>query len=95
MEDELNAIESQINGIEDCDELQMMNFSILGLRSDMDNYRQESEMTEEEIEQIDDKIDQLEAAWNGKWALLDCEQDITDDELDTSGEEEGGAEYDM
>ena len=95
MEDELNAIESQINGIEDCDELQMMNFSILGLRSHMDNYRQASEMTEEEIERIDDKIDQLEAAWNGKWALLDCEQDITDDELDTSGEEEGGAEYDM
>jgi peptidoglycan hydrolase CwlO-like protein len=93
MEGELNAIESQINGIEDCDDLQMMNFSILGLRSDMDNYRQESEMSDEEIEQLEGMIDQLEATWNGKWASLDCEQNITDDELDTSGEEEGGEVY--
>ena len=93
MEGELNAIESQINGIEDCDDLQMMNFSILGLRSDMDNFRQESEMSDEEIEQLEGMIDQLEATWNGKWASLDCEQDINDDELDTSGEEEGGDAY--
>ena len=93
MENELKSIESQINEISDCDELQMMNFSILGLRSDMDNYRQDSEMSDEEIGQLDGMIDQLEASWNGKWASLECEQQLIDDELDTSGEEEGWTEY--
>ena len=84
MEEEL-----KINEIADCDELQMMNFSILGLRSDVDNYRQESEMTEAEIEQLDGLIDQLVALWNGKWASLDCEKNFAEEELDTSGEEVG------
>lgn len=92
MEEELNSIQAKINEITDCDELQMMNFGILGMRSDMDNYRLESEMTEVEIEQLDGMIDQLEASWNGKWASLDCEQNMMEDELDTSGEEEGDYE---
>ena len=31
---------NQINATEDCDDLQMLNFSILGLRSDLDNLMQ-------------------------------------------------------
>ena len=89
MEGELKSIEAKINEIADCDELQMMNFSILGLRSDVDNYRQDSEMTDEEIEQLNGMIDQLVASWNGKWAALDCEQNVNGEELDTSGEEAG------
>lgn len=91
MEEEISSIENQINDITDCDELQMLNFAILGLRSDMDNYRQdsESEMTDTEIGQLDDMIDKLEATWNGKWASLNCEESISDDVLDTSGEEVG------
>ena len=91
MEEEISSIENQINTIEDCDELQMMNIAILGLRSDMDNYRQdsESEMTDTEIGQLDDMIDRLEATWRGKWSLLDCEEGISSDVLDTSGEEVG------
>lgn len=91
MEEEISSIETQINTIEDCDELQMMNIAILGLRSDMDNYRQdsESEMTDTEIGQLDDMIDRLEATWRGKWSLLDCEEGISSDVLDTSGEEVG------
>lgn len=92
MEEEMKTFETKINEITDCDELQLMNFGILGLRSDMDNYRQESEMTESEIEQLDGMIDQLEAARNGKWAALGCEQNMMEDELDTSGEEEYGFE---
>ena len=92
MEEELRSIETKINEITDCDDLQLMNFGILGLRSDMDNYRMESEMTEAEIEQLDGMIDQLEATWNGKWASLDCEQNMMEDELDTSGEEQGALE---
>jgi len=91
MEEEISSIENQINTIEDCDELQMMNIAILGLRSDMDNYRQdpESEMTDTEIGQLDDMIDKLDATWRGKWALLNCEEVISSDVLDTSGEEVG------
>ena len=33
MEGEISSIENQINTIADCDELQMMNFAILGLRA--------------------------------------------------------------
>ena len=89
MEGEISSIENQINTIADCDELQMMNFAILGLRSDMDNYRQESEMTDAEIGKLDDMIDKLEATWNGKWTSLNCEEGIPNDVLDTSGEEIG------
>ena len=89
MEEEISSIENQINTIDDCDELQMMNIAILGLRSDMDNYRQDSEMTDTEIGQLDDMIDKLEATWNGKWASLNCEEGISNDVLDTSGEEVG------
>ena len=91
MEEEISSIENQINTIEDCDELQMMNITILGLRSYMDNYRQdpESEMTDTEIGQLDDMIDRLEATWRGKWASLNCEEVISSDVLDTSGEEVG------
>ena len=89
MEEEVASIEAKICEMTDCDELQMLNFAILGLRSDMDNYRQNSAMSEQEIELLDGKLDELMATWNGKWAALDCEQDMTDDELDTSGEEIG------
>lgn len=89
IEAEVKSIEGQINEITNCDDLQMMNFGILGLRSDMDNYRQGTEMAESEIGKLDEMIDQLEAAWNGKWAVLDCEQIMINEELDTSGEELG------
>ena len=91
MEEEISSIENQINTIEDCDELQMMNIAILGLRSDMDNYRQdpESEMTDTEIGQLDDMIDKLDATGRGKWSSLNCEEVISSDVLDTSGEEVG------
>ena len=88
MEEEITTIETKINEITDCDELQMMNFAILGLRSDMDNYRQESEMTDAEIGKLDDMIDKLEATWNGKWTTLGCEGNLIDGEFDTSGEED-------
>ena len=95
MEEEISAIETKINEIMDCDELQMMNFAILGLRSDMDNYRQESEMTDVEIGKLDDMIDKLEATWNGKWVSLGCEGNLIEGEFDTSGEEAGDFDYNV
>ena len=95
MEEEISSIETKINEITDCDELQMMNFAILGLRSDMDNYRQESVMTDAEIGKLDDMIDKLEATWNGKWASLGCEGSLGEGEFDTSGEEAGDFDYNV
>ena len=88
MEEEILSIENKINEITDCDELQMMNFGILGLRSDLDNYKQEAAISDFEINKLGDMLDQLTAAWNGRWAAMDCDQGITGDELDTSGEED-------
>lgn len=95
MEQEISSIETKINEITDCDELQMMNFAILGLRSDMDNYRQESVMTDVEIGKLDDMIDKLEATWNGKWISLGCEGSLIEGEFDTSGEEAGDFDYNV
>ncbi len=93
LNEEIASTETRIKGITDCDDLQMMNFAILGLRSDMDNYRQDSEMTDAEIGKLDDMIDKLEATWNGKWSSLDCEGSLMDGEFDTSGEEAGDFDY--
>ena len=95
MQEEITTIETKINEITDCDELQMMNFAILGLRSDMDNYRQESDMTEAEIGKLDDMIDKLEATWNGKWTSLGCKGNLMEGEFDTSGEEAGDFDYNV
>ena len=96
MSDEILSIENQINTISDCDELQMLNFGILGLRSDLDNLIQSAEIPDAEITQLDESLTGLEATWNGKWSALDCDQIISDDEMDTSGEEDSQyQEYDV
>ena len=89
MEAEVTNVENQINTAEDCDDLQMTNFGILGLRSDLDNLIQAAEIPDEEINQLDEMLTRLEASWNGKWATLGCDQIINEDEMDTSGEEDG------
>ena len=88
MEEEVVSIENQINTTTDCDDLQMLNFSILGLRSDLDNLIRAEGIPDEEIIQLDEMLMRLEATWNGKWSALDCDQIISDDEMDTSGEED-------
>lgn len=88
MEEEITTIETQINDLSDCDDLQMLNFSILGLRSDLDNMIQSAEIPDTEINQLDEMLTSLEALWNGKWAALECDQTVADDEMDTAGEED-------
>ena len=88
MEEEITAVENQINELTNCDDLQMLNFSILGLRSDLDNMIQSAEIPDAEITQLDEMLTRVEAFWNGKWSALECDQAINDDEMDTSGEED-------
>lgn len=89
MEQEVLSIENEINATSDCDDLQMLNFGILGLRSDLDNLMQSSIIPDGEINQLDEMLTQLEATWNGKWSTLECDKNLNDDEMDTSGEEDG------
>jgi hypothetical protein len=89
MEEEILSIENQINTVSDCDELQMLNFGILGLRSDLDNLIQSAEIPDTEISQLDEMLTGLEATWNGKWSTLECDQTLNDGQMDTSGEEDG------
>lgn len=89
MKGEVSSIENQMNELTNCDDLQMLNFSILGLRSDLDNLIQTAAIPDAEITKIDEMLTNLEAAWSGKWAALECDQVVDDGEMDTSGEEEG------
>lgn len=95
MDEEITTIETKINEITDCDELKMMYLTILGLQTDMENYRGESVMSDVEIGKLNDKIDQLEAVWNGKCAALGCEGNLIENEFDTSGEEAGDFDYNI
>lgn len=94
MEQEVKSLEEKISGIDDCDELQMLNFSIMGLRSDLENLEQAGEIPESELSQMIEMVEGLEATWNGKWAVLDCEEKLGNQDLDTSGEEGGYEDYD-
>lgn len=95
MEEEVSSIENQINETTDCDDLQMLNFSILGLRSDLDNLIQAAEIPDEEINKLDEMLTGLEATWGGKWATLECEQAFSNDGMDTSGEEDEYQDYNV
>lgn len=95
MEKEVKLIVEEIGDITDCDELQTLNFAVMGLRSDLENLEQGGVIPETEISQLNDMVDGLEATWNGKWAVLDCEEALGTGELDTSGEEEGYEDYDI
>ena len=66
MEQEVLSIENEINATSDCDDLQMLNFGILGLRSDLDNLVQSAAIPDTEISQLDEMLTRLEATWNGK-----------------------------
>ena len=86
MEENVQSIEVQIAETTDCDDLQMMHIAILGLRSDIDNLRIEETIPETETNQLESMVDELEATCNGKRASLDCDQTISDEDLDTSGD---------
>lgn len=88
MEAEVADVERQIDTLTDCDNLQMLNFSILGLRSDLDNMIQSAEIPDAETKQLDVMLTKLENEWKGKWATLQCDQSISEGEMDTSGEED-------
>ena len=91
MQQEMADLERLINETNDCDDLQMLNFSILGLRTDLANLIEGGQLKESEAEQLSDLIDRTDRLWENKTDAKGCQQaDLDDAELDTSGEEDAG-----
>ena len=89
LEKEMNYIETQINELDNCDDLQMLSFSILGLRSDLENARQDLAVSETEAAELEKMTDHLDAVWQSKVDTLDCTSNVEDDEeLVTSDEDD-------
>jgi len=89
MEEEITTVENKINTAEDCDDIEMSKIIIMGLRSDLENLIQDAAIPDEEIAKLEEMLTQLEATLNGKNETFECDQMVSDDEMDTSGEEEG------
>ena len=89
LEKDINNLEAQIQETEDCDDLQLLTFSILGLRTDLEKLQQNEEVTEGQALTLTESINQLDASLTGKYAALDCNQAAGDEsEIDVFGEDE-------
>lgn len=88
MEKSLKDIETKIQETNGCDELQLLTFSVLGLRTDLEKLQQDETVKEADIIRLSDAIDRLDASLTGKYAALDCNQAFSEEEIDTFGDEE-------
>ena len=88
MEEEIQLVENEIMATTICDDLSALEIGIMGLRSDLDNLMQSAEISDAEINQLEERLTQLEATLNGRRAALECDQMVSDQEMDTSGEED-------
>ena len=88
MKTDIQAVEQQISETNDCDELQLVYFGILGLRSDLSIPEEEGGLAETEFEEISNMINDLEVMHKTKTMQLDCfNTDSINDMLDTMEEE--------
>lgn len=88
MEKSLKDIETKIQETNGCDELQLLTFSVLGLRTDLEKLQQDETVKEADIIRLTDAIDRLDASLTGKYVALDCNQAFNEEEIDTFGDEE-------
>ena len=89
MEKNVQEIGQKILDTDDCDELQLFSFSILGLKTDLENLQQDESVSEVEWTTLSEMVTDVEASLNGKVAALGCTQSTDDEsEINTSGEEE-------
>ena len=76
LEQEVKTLELKINEMKDCDELQLMGFGIMGLRSDLANGLQTNEVHEAEVQPLEDMINRLETAWMEKKTSNGCSDSL-------------------
>ena len=80
LEKETTLIESKILETDNCDDLQMLSFSILGFRSDLENATLESSVSEAEAAELTQSANRLQKLWENKWNDLGCDAEIKEDE---------------
>jgi len=96
LEKDIKNIETQIQETNDCDDLQLLTFSILGLRTDLEKLLQDETITEGVALTLTETINQLDASLTGKYVALDCTQAAVDEsEIDVFGEGEYEEEKDF
>ena len=96
IEKEAKTIEQKIQETNDCEELSLFSFSILGLKSDVENLQTDETVKAGEIDELNGVVDCIEAMWNGKLTILNCQEPTEDDsEIDTSGEGDDFADYNI
>ena len=96
LEKDINKLEQSIIETDNCDDLMLFSFGILGLKSDVENLQSDETVKEGEIETLTSALERIEAMWNGKLAALDCQEPTEDDsELDTSGEDDDFTDYNI
>ena len=88
LEKEVSLIEAKIQETDNCDDLQMLNFSILGFRSDLENARQDLDLSEDEAETLEQMAERLDSACQAKAKSLNCAAQSDDDALITSDEDD-------
>ena len=88
MEKNLKDVEARIQETDGCDDLQLLTFAVLGLRTDLEKLQQDESVKEADILRLTDAIDQLDASLTGKYAALDCNQAAGEEEIDTFGDDE-------
>lgn len=95
LEKDVSEIATAIQSTDNCDDLQMLSFSILGFRSDLydvrrnDKLSSKEKLTDEEFKTLENVADQLDKAWADRSDTLGC-HDAWDDsgELRTSDEDD-------
>jgi len=89
LDKEANELQAKIEETNDCDELRLFSFSILGLKGDVENLQTDETVKEGEIDALNETVNRIEALWNGKIATLDCKEPTAEEsELDTTAEDD-------
>ena len=89
LEKDMNLVEAEIHEANSCDDLQMLTFNIMGLRSDLENALQDLSVTEQEAEALYKMAEHLESLWDSKSEALKCdEQQTGDDDLVTAEDDD-------
>lgn len=89
LEKDINKLEQSIIETDNCDDLMLFSFGILGLKSDVENLQGNETVKEGEIETLNGLVERIEIMWNEKMVSLNCQEPTDEDsELDTSGEDD-------
>lgn len=88
MKNDVENIKQQIGQTESCDELQLLYFGILGLRTDLTSPEEEGGLSETEFENMSNMINDLEVMLNTKYGQFDCfNTDSITNDIDTAEED--------